>query len=764
MQKKLLTLLWVVLSFATALSQTQAVFTVRIENVSTDSTLRPSDGSMQPVPMSPGVWAVHTTSAPLFTPGQPDRGDGLEAIAEDGSPVMLADALAMQSGIFASNVFNTPVDADAPGPLLPGGSYEFTFMAKPGTFLSFATMFVPSNDLFFGPDENGIALFDENGAPIAGEVTGQIMLWDAGTEANEEPGVGANQVQRQSGPNTGPADPDSLVRLVSDGFTYPEVAEVIRVTIVSVLTSPFTIRIESMSTDSTLMPSDGSKQPVPLSPGVWAVHAQSAPLFMDGQADRSDGLEAIAEDGSPGTLADVLANQSGILSSDIFNMPKGAVTPGPLLPGGSYEFTVYAAPGGRLVFATMFVPSNDLFFSPNEEGIALFDEQGIPVSGDVTDQLALWDAGTEANEEPGVGPNQVQRQSGPNTGPADPDSLVRLVNDGFTYPALADVIRLTINPATPVPFTVRIENVSTDSTLRPPDLSKQPVPLSPGVWAVHTQAVPLFTAGDPDRGKGLESIAEDGDPGAMAAALINEAGVVASDLFNTPVGASGPGPLLPDGAYEFSFEATPGSFLSFATMFVPSNDLFYAPEENGIALFDAQGQPVSGEVTALVMLWDAGTEANEDPGVGPNQVQRQSAPNTGPADPNNIVRLMDDGFTYPAVTEVIRVIINPEPTSVERTSGEVPTSFRIEQNYPNPFNPETTIIYKIGDPGPVKVTIYNALGQQIRSLVDEIQDVGEYRVSWNGKNDRGVGVSSGIYFYRFETRGFQTVRKMTLLR
>lgn len=125
---------------------------------------------------------------------------------------------------------------------------------------------------------------------------------------------------------------------------------------------------------------------------------------------------------------------------------------------------------------------------------------------------------------------------------------------------------------------------------------------------------------------------------------------------------------------------------------------------------------------------------------------------------------MDDGFTYPAVTEVIRVIINPEPTSVERTSGEVPTSFRIEQNYPNPFNPETTIIYKIGDPGPVKVTIYNALGQQIRSLVDEIQDVGEYRVSWNGKNDRGVGVSSGIYFYRFETRGFQAVRKMTLLR
>ena len=69
--------------------------------------------------------------------------------------------------------------------------------------LSFATMFVPSNDLFFAPDENGIPLFDETGMPKAGDATQYLMLWDAGTEENQEPGVGANQAQRQSGPNTG---------------------------------------------------------------------------------------------------------------------------------------------------------------------------------------------------------------------------------------------------------------------------------------------------------------------------------------------------------------------------------------------------------------------------------------------------------------------------------------------------------------------------------------------------------------------------------
>ena len=98
-------------------------------------------------------------------------------------------------------------------------------------------------------------------------------------------------------------------------------------------------------------------------------------------------------------------------ASGVFNTPEGATDPGPIGPAGAYTITFDAAPGARLSFATMFVPSNDLFFAPDEDGIALWNEDGTPRSGDLTDEVFLWDAGTEANEEPGVGPNQVQRQA-----------------------------------------------------------------------------------------------------------------------------------------------------------------------------------------------------------------------------------------------------------------------------------------------------------------------------------------------------------------
>ena len=77
----------------------------------------------------------------------------------------------------------------------------------------------------------------------------------------------------------------------------------------------------------------------------------------------------------------------------------------------------------------MLVQSNDWFFAFAPEGLELFDEGGAPVTGDVTDQVAVWDAGTEVDQEPGVGEDQAPRQAGPNTGDADPDATVRLVED-----------------------------------------------------------------------------------------------------------------------------------------------------------------------------------------------------------------------------------------------------------------------------------------------------------------------------------------------
>ncbi|MFC7190816.1 spondin domain-containing protein [Halocatena marina] len=176
---------------------TKATYPVRIENVSTAMTLETTavadELKEQPVPLSPGAFAVHNGKAPIFTSDEPERDNGLEEVAEDGIPTRLAKWLAEQNGVSQSGAFTTPVGMDAPtpapAPLTPGSAYEFEFEAKSGDRLSFVTMFVPSNDLFYSPDEIGIDLFTR-GEPIDGDVTDRIGLWDAGTEINEEPGVG----------------------------------------------------------------------------------------------------------------------------------------------------------------------------------------------------------------------------------------------------------------------------------------------------------------------------------------------------------------------------------------------------------------------------------------------------------------------------------------------------------------------------------------------------------------------------------------------
>ncbi len=214
-------------------------------------------------------------------------------------------------------------------------------------------------------------------------------------------------------------------------------------------------------------------------------------------------------------------------------------------------------------------------------------------------------------------------------------------------------------------FTVRIENVSTADTLRSATGATAPAPHSPGLWVVHTRKRVVFTGGKLDRGVGLESQAEDGDPSRLAASIEEARGVVASGVFNTPVGDDKPGPALPGKAYEFSFAASPGQRLTVTTMFGQSNDLFFAPGDDGIALFEG-GEPIHGDLTGRLQLWDAGTEVNEEPGFGPNQAPRQAAPNTGPSERKPVRRVQDvnDGFAYPRIEQVIRMTITPRSSAV----------------------------------------------------------------------------------------------------
>jgi hypothetical protein len=113
-----------------------------------------------------------------------------------------------------------------------------------------------------------------------------------------------------------------------------------------------------------------------------------------------------------------------------------------------------------------------------------------------------------------------------------------------------------------------------------------------------------------------------------------------------------------------------------------------------------------------------------------------------------------------------------EPLSVDDSPAEnIPERFTLSQNYPNPFNPTTTIPFTVyGSPfmvhSPIHTTlkIYNILGQLVRTLVDEDKLPGRYNIIWDGKDNSGKEVGSGIYFYQLRTKEYTNTKKMVLLR
>ena len=103
------------------------------------------------------------------------------------------------------------------------------------------------------------------------------------------------------------------------------------------------------------------------------------------------------------------------------------------------------------------------------------------------------------------------------------------------------------------------------------------------------------------------------------------------------------------------------------------------------------------------------------------------------------------------------------PLNVARNNN-VAEKFELSQNYPNPFNPTTNISYKISKPGMVKLTVYNLLGEKVRTLVNENKTAGNYNVIWNAMDDAGHRVSSGIYFYKLQSGSRTDIKKMMLLK
>jgi len=109
------------------------------------------------------------------------------------------------------------------------------------------------------------------------------------------------------------------------------------------------------------------------------------------------------------------------------------------------------------------------------------------------------------------------------------------------------------------------------------------------------------------------------------------------------------------------------------------------------------------------------------------------------------------------------VLLTKNPSDSEPGSM-VPKSYSLGQNFPNPFNPSTTLLYSLKQAGHVQLSIYNILGQNVRTLVDEYQDANTYTKVWDGCDDSGQPVASGIYMYRIKSGDFTDIKKMVLMK
>jgi len=203
-------------------------FKVRIDNITTPNEFTASNGTKWSLPFSPGVFVVTNTSDPIYTVGKRDRGHGLRAQAEDGDPTALAANV--EKTYPGSGVFLIPVGGTKPMGIRPGHWFEFYVVANPDQKLYFTTMFGQSNDWFYSTP-SGIALFDASGKPTGGNVTSKVQIYDAGTEADQELGIGSTQGPRQPHPRYGPDDPNPLVRVAITDPRFVDVAKVMRVTV-----------------------------------------------------------------------------------------------------------------------------------------------------------------------------------------------------------------------------------------------------------------------------------------------------------------------------------------------------------------------------------------------------------------------------------------------------------------------------------------------------------------------------------------------------
>lgn len=372
-----------------------------------------------------------------------------------------------------------------------------------------------------------------------------------------------------------------------------------------------------------------------------------------------------------------------------FGTFKNAGSSPVLNPGESTSFSFYAGKGQTISFAAMYGNSNDLFFAPANPGIKLYQDNGDPVTGNVSSQIRLWDNGTRVNETPGPSVNHPGTVENPIKNvaeialsvPASQLLKAELTHDGGTKFTLK-ITNISGGTANETPVSAGVWAVShisgntlvkEDPIFTPGKLSANGLtdlaetgkttnleqyltgitgpnsPFSPVLVVVYSgNDNPIFKTGENDRGQGLKELSQQGNADVLAAFLKTQSGIKEVYVLKDPATTV----LQPringnnGGKASQSISARKGDRIALATMYGQSNDWFVASVNNGV------DGSTRGDISSIMGLFDSGTIQSSFPGahIGSQPAQAESQPVQQLANPNPFT-------TLPAVPQMIKVSI-----------------------------------------------------------------------------------------------------------
>ncbi|RQP10560.1 MAG: hypothetical protein EAS52_22610 [Parapedobacter sp.] len=397
------------------------------------------------------------------------------------------------------------------------------------------------------------------------------------------------------------------------------------------------------------------------------------------------------------TVENVLDSRPLVQSGTFKNTGAAPV----VMPGESVSFQFYAAKGQTVSFATMYGLSNDLFFAPENPGILLYDEDGMPIEGDVSEHVKLWDNGTRVNEKPG--PDLMH----PGVAESEPKGVMEINGmdaQGNDFLAASALMKVSLAYEGNSMFTLTIENKSGNTineTAFSPGvwaisyiaggdlLDPAPIyekdkpsangltelsemgdngklgdylagqtgiftPLSPVLAVVYSGITnPIYKAGEKDRGEGLKELAQMGDASKLAAYLktvngVKEVYVLAAEETTVLLPKIGDNP---GSSVSQQLKVAKGDRLAIATMYGLSNDWFFASKDDGV---DATKK---GDISAAIALFDNGTAVDQFPGAGVTQANLDGTP----LEESKAIEAVPNPnafTTLPAIANIIKITLD----------------------------------------------------------------------------------------------------------